>query len=64
MEVTISTAAQITDEDYDFLMDIIIRGTMITTQEACKAMRGQEKGVIINYGSISGLRKEPSVTLY
>jgi len=57
-------AAEITDEDYDFLMNINIRGTMITNQEAYKAMRDQDKGVIINYGSISGLRKEAGATLY
>lgn len=57
-------AAEITDKDFDFLMNINIRGTMITNQEAYKAMRDQDKGVIINYGSISGIRKEAGATLY
>lgn len=57
-------AAEISDEDYDFLMNINVRGTMVTNQEAYKRMREQGKGVIINYGSISGLRKEPGATLY
>ncbi|WP_164667264.1 SDR family oxidoreductase [Virgibacillus doumboii] len=43
---------------------MILSDTMITNQEAFKAMRDQDKGVIINYGSISGLRKEAGATLY
>ncbi|MFA1821418.1 SDR family NAD(P)-dependent oxidoreductase [Virgibacillus oceani] len=57
-------AAEISDKDYDFLMNINIRGTILTNQEAFKAMQDQSKGVIINYGSISGLRKEAGATLY
>ncbi|MBP1970769.1 3-oxoacyl-[acyl-carrier protein] reductase [Virgibacillus natechei] len=57
-------AAEITDEDYDFLMNINIRGTINTNQEAFNAMRDQGNGVIINYGSISGIRKEAGAALY
>lgn len=57
-------ASEITDKDYDFLMDINVKGTIIVNQEAYKLMREQGSGVIINYGSISGLRQEPGSTLY
>ncbi|RPF50060.1 SDR family NAD(P)-dependent oxidoreductase [Aquisalibacillus elongatus] len=57
-------AAEITDEDYDFLTNINIKGTIVTNQEAYKLMRENGKGSIINFGSISGLRKEAGATLY
>ncbi|GAA0472065.1 SDR family NAD(P)-dependent oxidoreductase [Alkalibacillus silvisoli] len=57
-------ALDISDQDYEFLMDINVKGTITINQEAFKLMRKQGYGAIINYGSISGLRKEAGATLY
>ncbi|WP_017187735.1 SDR family NAD(P)-dependent oxidoreductase [Alkalibacillus haloalkaliphilus] len=57
-------AVEISDEDYSFLMDINVKGTIVINQEAYKVMSEQGQGAIINYGSISGLRKEAGASLY
>jgi NAD(P)-dependent dehydrogenase (short-subunit alcohol dehydrogenase family) len=58
-------AEDVTDEDWDRMFAINVRGTMLTNQAAFKAMRaGGNGGSIINFGSISGLRPEPSAPAY
>ena len=58
-------AEDITDENWDRMFSINVRGTMLTNQAAFKSMRaGGNGGSIINFGSISGLRPEPSAPAY
>jgi NAD(P)-dependent dehydrogenase (short-subunit alcohol dehydrogenase family) len=55
----------VTAEDWDVMFAINVRGTMLTNQAAFKAMRaGGKGGSIINFGSISGLRPEPTAPAY
>jgi NAD(P)-dependent dehydrogenase (short-subunit alcohol dehydrogenase family) len=58
-------AEEVTDEDWDRMFAVNVRGTMLTNQAAFKAMEsGGNGGSIINFGSISGLRPEPSASAY
>lgn len=58
-------AADVTPEDWDRMFSINVRGAMLTNQAASKAMRAAgDGGSIINFGSISGLRPEPSAPAY
>ena len=47
-----------TDEEYDFNMDINVKGTFICCAEAAKAMIPNKKGRIINTSSIAAVREE------
>ena len=51
-------------EDWDNMFAINVRGTMLTNQNAFKYMKENGSGSIINFGSISGLRPEPSASAY
>ena len=57
-------AEDIPNEDFDFIMNVNVRGTVLTNQLAFKAMRDNGSGAIINFGSISGLRQEPGGAMY
>ncbi|MGN1202799.1 MAG: 3-ketoacyl-ACP reductase [Eubacterium sp.] len=43
----------ITEKDFDYVMDINLKGTYFMTQSVAKIMQGQGSGYIINTGSIS-----------
>jgi NAD(P)-dependent dehydrogenase (short-subunit alcohol dehydrogenase family) len=59
------SSEDVTAEDWDAMFAINVRGTMLTNQAALKAMRkGGNGGSIINFGSISGLRPEPTAAAY
>lgn len=59
------SAADVTVEDWDLMFAINVRGTMLTNQAAHRHMKaGGRGGSIINFGSISGLRPEPSAPAY
>jgi NAD(P)-dependent dehydrogenase (short-subunit alcohol dehydrogenase family) len=58
-------AADVSVDDWDLMFAVTVRGTMLTNQAAFAAMRdGGHGGSIINFGSISGLRPEPSAPAY
>lgn len=44
---------EFSDEDYDFVSKINIKGTMSITREACKVMARQKRGNIVSVASIS-----------
>lgn len=44
---------EIDEQDFDYVMDINLKGTYFLSQEAAKLIQQQEKGYIINTGSIS-----------
>ncbi len=58
-----SDAGDVTPEDWDLMFAVNVRGTMLTNQAAYHYMR-DNGGSIINFGSISGLRSEPSAAAY
>ena len=47
-----------TDEEYDFNMDINVKGTFIVSAEVAKVMIPNKKGRIINTSSIAAVREE------
>lgn len=57
-------AEDFTDADLDFLLDINLRGTILTNQAAHRHMRENRYGVIINFGSDAGLGPIPGVAGY
>ena len=59
-----SDASNVSVEDWDLMFSINVRGTMLTNQIAYKYMKESGGGSIINFGSISGLRPEPSASAY
>ena len=46
------------------MFSVNVKGTMLTNQIAYKYMKESGGGSIINFGSISGLRPEPSASAY
>ena len=59
-----SNASDVSVEDWDLMFSINVKGTMLTNQTAYKHMKKSGGGSIINFGSISGLRPEPSASAY
>ena len=57
-------ASSVKVEDWDNMFAVNVRGTMLTNQNAFKYMKKNGSGSIINFGSISGLRPEPSASSY
>ena len=57
-------ASSVKVEDWDNMFAVNVRGTMLTNQNAFKYMKKNGSGSIINFGSISGLRPEPSASAY
>ena len=60
----LTAATEVTDEVYDLIMDVNVRGTVIANQAAFEPMNRSGGGSIINFGSISGLRAEPTSLIY
>lgn len=59
-----SDASDVTVDDWDLMFAVNVRGTMLTNQAAHGHMKTSGGGSIINFGSISGLRPEPSAAAY
>ena len=59
-----SDASDVSVEDWDLMFSVNVKGTMLTNQTAYKYMKKSGGGSIINFGSISGLRPEPSASAY
>jgi NAD(P)-dependent dehydrogenase (short-subunit alcohol dehydrogenase family) len=57
-------ASDVTVEDWDLMFAVNVRGTMLTNQAAHGYMKATGGGSIINFGSISGQRPEPSAAAY
>jgi len=59
-----SDAGNVSVEDWDHMFAVNVRGTMLTNQVAHRYMKETGGGSIINFGSISGQRPEPSAAAY
>ncbi len=59
-----SSASDVSVEDWELMFAINVRGTMLTNQAAHGYIKAAGGGAIINFGSISGLRPEPSAAAY
>jgi 3-oxoacyl-[acyl-carrier protein] reductase len=55
-----ASASDVSDEDWDLMFAVNVRGTMLTNQVAHRHMKTSGGGSIINFGSISGQRPEIS----
>jgi NAD(P)-dependent dehydrogenase (short-subunit alcohol dehydrogenase family) len=57
-------AEDFTIEEMNFLWGVNINGTILTNQAACRLMKKQEKGAIINYASDVAMTGMPNSALY
>lgn len=48
--------ALIDEEDWDRVMDINVKGTFLTTHEVLRGMIRNKAGIILNIGSVAGMR--------
>ena len=60
----VSDAGSVNVDDWDRIFAVNVRGTMITNQVAYKHLKVAGGGAIINFGSISGQRSEPTAASY
>lgn len=59
-----SDAGDVSVEDWDLMFAVNVRGTMLTNQIAHRYIKESGGGSIINFGSISGQRPEPTAAAY
>ena len=59
-----SDASEVSVEDWDLMLAVNVKGTMLTNQIAQSYMKFNGGGSIMNFGSISGLRPEPAASAY
>ncbi|NTU89574.1 MAG: SDR family oxidoreductase [Actinobacteria bacterium] len=59
-----SPALNYTVDDYNFIFDNDMLGTILADQAACRLMQEYNKGVIINYSSETALQGSPNDGLY
>ena len=59
-----TNASTVSVDEWDHMFAINVRGTMLTNQVAAVHMRASGGGSIINFGSISGQRAEPTAAAY
>lgn len=60
------TITEITEDDYDYIMDINLKGTFFMCKHAVSEMKRRGKGSIINVGSALGIKgwKDASTSIY
>lgn len=54
----------VTEEEFDRLYDINVRSIFHMNRKVVPIMRGQGGGVILNIGSVAGIRPRPGLTWY
>jgi NAD(P)-dependent dehydrogenase (short-subunit alcohol dehydrogenase family) len=55
---------EVTEADFDLVIDINLKGTFLTTQAVIPTMQAQRRGRIVNMSSILGLRPVANVATY
>jgi NAD(P)-dependent dehydrogenase (short-subunit alcohol dehydrogenase family) len=58
-----SPSEDITEEEWDWIIDVNAKGTMLTNQAAFPALR-EHGGAIINFGSAAGVMGQPGAAHY
>jgi len=58
------TATDVSVADWDLMLAVNVRGTMLTNQTAFPYLKKAGGGSVINFGSISGQRAEPTSAAY
>jgi NAD(P)-dependent dehydrogenase (short-subunit alcohol dehydrogenase family) len=60
-----SRLVNMTEEDYDAIMDVNVKGAFFAAQAAARSMiEGRRPGVIVNLSSIGGLQGVPGISAY
>ncbi len=62
--VKLGHAVDLSEEDFDFVMAVNVKGTLFLSQEAGKVMMKQKSGKIVNIASDSGKRPFPDEVAY
>lgn len=57
-------AVEVTEEDWDMINDVNIKGLFFSCQEAAKIMIGQKSGKIINISSVGGVKPYKRIAPY
>ncbi len=60
----VATATETSEEDWDRLMDVNLKGPFLVSREAVKRMRAAGGGSIVNIGSVLGLVAMPKRAAY
>lgn len=55
---------EFSEEDWDTIVDINLKGTFLCSREAAKIMKEQKSGKIINFGSVSSVLGHPKHSAY
>lgn len=55
---------EFSEEDWDRIIDINLKGTFLCCREAAKIMKKQQEGKIINFGSVSSVLGHPKHSAY
>lgn len=57
-------AIEFTEQDWDKIIDVNLKGAFFMAQKVGKAMINQKKGKIINTSSVSAVRGHPNLAIY
>lgn len=60
----VASAAETSEEEWDRLMDVNLKGPFLVSREAVKQMRRKAGGAIVNIGSVLGLVAMPKRAAY
>src|SRR5690606_4892386 len=55
---------EFSEEDWDRIIDINLKGTFLCSREAAKIMKNQQAGKIVNFGSVSSVLGHPKHSAY
>jgi NAD(P)-dependent dehydrogenase (short-subunit alcohol dehydrogenase family) len=57
-------SVELTEEDWDFVLDVNLKGLFFVTQEAGRHMLARRRGCIISTASVSSVRGHPNLAAY
>ena len=55
---------ELTEEDWDFVLDINLKGLFFVTQEAGRHMLARRRGCVVSTASVSSVRGHPNLAAY
>jgi NAD(P)-dependent dehydrogenase (short-subunit alcohol dehydrogenase family) len=62
--IRIGPAVAFSEEDYDLVIDVNVKGTFLCTKAVIPHMAGRRQGRIVNLSSIAGKRGRPFASIY